>query len=371
MNLEDVLGDIETLNSTNTMTQQKQEQTIQEQLMQQENPFFSQPMQQTVYQQPVQQPVQQPMQQPVQQPVYQQPVINESATNDGMPEVDVTKYMFNANEPQKNSEGLPRLVGQVGESFRLHILPTPPFRLHTHYNSKKGRNFVCLKDLYQTSYEDCCTTHGYAKPRNVIPVLVYPTVQGNINALIPNVVPELSTLVINDKKLDDIKQAAMSVTGKSLDQINLDDIDIIARTDNPQYKSHIFNCTPTSMKDQVAQYIPGLVEKWKQMATSDKILGVVGGYITREIYKSDPEFYSYDYRKQKQEPDTPTQGVAPSSYTINQPIPQNGYQQPYGPGSMPPGQPFYGNINTNFQQPTYNGNQGNNPDPFNSGKPWI
>lgn len=285
------------------------------------------------------------------QPQYQQPynqpaMVNVNQAAQQTANFNFSSLEFDINKPQNDNNSLPRLAGQNGESFRLHILPTPPSRLHTHYNADDGRNFVCLKDAYGTNYEECCSTHGNPRPRNIIPVLMYPTVQGNLNALVPGVIPELKVLIINDKKLDEIKQAAMSVTGKPIDQINLDEVDIIARVDNPQYKSHIFNCTPTTLKGQVAQYIPGLVEKWKQIATPENICRGTANLMTREEYKNNPKYANYDYRKHFNKPNTPTQGAAPNSYTFNTPMAPGGYQQPYGMGGMNQNQPFYNDTSS-------------------------
>ncbi len=171
------------------------------------------------------------------QTVNQPAMVNPNQAQSQVASFNFNDLAFDINKQQNDNTSLPRLVGQAGESFRLHVLPNPPSRLHihTHYNDNgMGSSFVCLKDAYGTAYEPCCTTHGYAKPRNVIPVLVYPTIQGNINSLIPGAAPELRVLIINDKKLDEIKQAAMSVTGKPLEQVNLDEVGSIARVDNPQ-----------------------------------------------------------------------------------------------------------------------------------------
>ena len=296
------------------------------------------------------------------QPQYQQPYNQPAMVNVNQAAQQTANFNFNnlafdINKQQNDNALLPRLTGQSGESFRLHILPTPPSRLHihTHYNNDgAGSSFVCLKDAYGTGYEPCCTTHGYAKPRNVIPVLVYPTVQGNINSLIPGAIPELKVLIINDKKLDEIRQAAVSVSGKPIEQINLDEVDIIARVDNPQFKSHIFNCTPTSYKGQVAQFIPTLVEKWKQIATPENICRGASTLLTREEYMNNPEYANYDFRKHFNKPNTPTQGTAPNSYTFNTPVAPGGYQQPYGMGGMNQNQPFYND--TSSSTTGFNGN---------------
>ena len=297
-------------------------------------------------------------------------MVNISQAQQQASEFNFANLQFDINKPQQENNGLPRLGGQTGESFRLHILPVAPLKLHvhTHYDSEnRGSSFICLKDVYSTSYEPCCTTHGYSKPRNVIPVLVYPIMQGNINALLPGAVPELKVLIINDKKLEEIKQAAVSVLGVSADAVDLDKVDIIARVDNPQYKSHVFNCTPNTLKSQVVNFIPSLVEQWTKMATTENILRGVSTLLSREEYLGNPEYANYDFRKHLAT-NTPTQGVAPASFTFNtQNAQPNGY--PFVPNGMQPNQPFYGE-----QNPFYNGQPSTSITgnlPGNNGNPWM
>lgn len=285
---------------------------------------------------------------PAAQPQYQQPIQNQPAmvdVNQAAQQASGFTYAnfeFDINKPQIDAGILPRLAGQANESFRIHILPISPSKIHTHWDAKQGFNFICLKDCYGTSFEKCCITHGNAKGRNVIPILVYPIAQGNVNSLIPNAAPELKVLIINDKKLGEIRQAAATVLGVEPQLVDLSRVDIIARVDNPQYKSHIFNCTPTTMIDQVQQYIPGLIEKWKQVGTPENICKAAARLITREEYEAG--YSNYDYKEYLNKQATPTQGTAPSSYTFNTPM--QGFQQPYG---------MNGGINQN--QPFYNGQQ--------------
>ena len=96
------------------------------------------------------------------------------------------------------------------------------------------------------------------------------------------------------------------------------------------------------MLDQVQQYIPGLVEKWKQVGTPENICKSAARLITREEYEAG--YSNYDYKEYLNKQATPTQGAAPSSYTFNTPM--QGFQQPYGMNS---------GINQN--QPFYNGQQ--------------
>jgi hypothetical protein len=297
----------------------------------------------------------------VSQPQYQQPIQNQPAMVDTnmaaqqAAEFNFKNFDFDINKPQREESALPRLAGQKDESFRLHILPVPPKKIHTHWDEERNRNFVCLEDIYGEA-SGCCTTHGKAKPRNIVPVLVYPTVQGNINALVPNATPELKVLVINDKKFNEIFDAAASVLGVDIDNVNLDNIDIIARVDNVQFKSHIFNCTPTTMKAQVQNYKPQLVERWKAISTPENICKAAATLITKEVYNSTYSNYNYknyvkDYSSNNKS--TPTQGAVPGAYSFTTPMNQGNAQQPFGGFNQ---QPFYNGqqSNTGFNQ--YNQN---------------
>ena len=296
------------------------------------------------------------MTQPQTQMVQSQPaMVNVNQAAQQASQFNFSSLEFDINKPQENVGSKLRLAGQANETFRIHLLPVSPSKVHIHYHDegKQSFNFICLKDSYASKIEEpCCKTHGWAKSRNIIPVIVYPTVQNNINALIPGAAPELKVLVINDKKLEEIRQAASTVLGVDPQHLDLSQVDITAKVDNPQYKSHIFNCSPTSMLSQVQSFLPGLMEQWKAFASNpENLCGLAGRLITREYY--DQYLSNYNFQ----------------DHTFTTPMypQQGGFQPPYQPTvtagqGVPSGQPFYnGNSST-----TFNG-QFNNIDQSN---PW-
>ena len=303
----------------------------------------------------MQAPVQ--MEAPASQPQYQQPIQNQPAmvnTNQAAQQAAQFNYAnleFDINKPLFTPNPLERLTGDKGETFRIHMLPNvSPSQVHVHWDAEKGHNFVCLKDVYGTPGEPCCGTHEQPKLRVVIPIVVYPTVQGNPNALVPGQKAELKTLVLGYKQFQDLQNQA------NLAGVVLTQGDIFATVDNPTYKSFNFTVRQDSLITQVpnAQEIEA---KWKEVGTPENICKACGRVITREEYQA--AYAAYDASKYKNQPNTPTQGAAPSSYTFNTPMTQGGYQQPYSMGSMPPGQPLYnGNQSTTYGGQYNNINQG-------------
>lgn len=304
----------------------------------------------------VNQMMQPPIQMEVQasQPQYQQPIQNQPAmvnTNQAAQQVAQFNYAnleFDINKPLFERNPLERLTGDKGETFRIHMLPNvSPSQVHVHWDAEKGHNFVCLKDVYGTLGEPCCGTHEQPKLRVVIPIIVYPTVKGNPNMLVPNAGAELKTLVLGYKQFQDLQNQA------NLAGVVLTQGDIFATVDNPTYKSFNFTVRQDSLIGQVtnAQEIEA---KWKEVGTPENICKVCGKVITREEYQA--AYSAYDANKYKNQPVTPTQGVAPTSYTFNTPI-QPGVQN-YGM-TMEPNQPFYNGQQTN----TFGGqfNNMNNP----------
>ena len=309
----------------------------------------------------MQAPVQ--MEAPVSQPQYQQPIQNQPAmvnTNQAAQQAAQFNYAnleFDINKPLFERNPLERLTGDKGETFRVHMLPNvSPSQVHVHWDAEKGHNFVCLKDVYGTPGEPCCGSHEQPKLRIVIPIVVYPTVQGNPNALVPGQKAELKTLVLGYKQFQDLQNQA------NLAGVVLTQGDIFATVDNPTYKSFNF----TVRQDSLINQVPNAAEieaLWKEVGTPENICKACGRVITREEYQA--AYSAYDASKYKNQPNTPTQGAAPSSYTFNTPMPQGGYQQPYGMGSVPPGQPFYnGNQSTTFGGQYNNINQGNTTNPW-------
>lgn len=290
---------------------------------------------------------------PVSQPQYQQPIQNQPAmvnTNQAAQQASGFNYAnleFDINKPLFERNPLERLTGDKGETFRIHMLPNvSPSQVHVHWDAEKGHNFVCLKDVYGTPGEPCCGTHEQAKLRVVIPIIVYPTMQGNPNMLLQGQKAELKTLVLGYKQFQDLQNQA------NLAGVILTQGDIFATVDNPTYKSFNF----TVRQDSLISQVPNAAEieaKWKEVGTPENICKACGRVITREEYEA--AYSNYDANKYKNQANTPTQGVAPSSYTFNTPMPQGGYQQPYGMGGMNQNQPFY-----NGQQSTTFGGQYNN-----------
>lgn len=296
------------------------------------------------------------MEAPVSQPQYQQPIQNQPAmvnTNQAASQVAGFNYAnleFDINKPLFERNPLERLTGDKGETFRVHMLPNvSPSQVHVHWDEEKGHNFICMKDVYGTPGEPCCGTHKDPKLRIVIPIVVYPTVSGNPNALIPGQKAELKTLVLGYKQFQDLQNQA------NLAGVVLTQGDIFATVDNPTYKSFNF----TVRQDSLISQVPNAAEieaLWKEVGTPENICKACGRVISREEYEA--AYSKYDYKKYENKQQTSTQGISQGSYTFNTPIPQGGYQQPYGMGGINQNQPFYNgqqsytmNADTNMTNP--------------------
>ena len=285
-------------------------------------------------------------------PQYQQPIQNQPAmvnTNQAATQAASFNYAnleFDINKPLYEKNPLERLVGDKGEVFRVHILPNvSPSQVHVHWDAEKGHNYVCLKDVYGTPGEPCCGTHGDPKTRIVIPVVVYPTDKGNPNVLVPGQKAELKALVLGYKSFQDLQTQA------SLAGVVLTQGDIFATVDNPTYKSFNFTVRQDSLISQVSNAAE-IEAKWKEVGTPENICKACAKVINKDEYQAN--YSQYDYNKYKNQAATPTQGMNQPSYTFNTPMPQNGYQQPYG---MNQNQPFY---NGQQSQTSFNSNM-NNP----------
>lgn len=286
----------------------------------------------------------------VNQTQYQQPIQNQSAmvnvneAAQGTSQFNYANLEFDINKPLFERNPLERLTGDKGETFRVHMLPNvSPSQVHVHWDAEKNHNFVCMKDVYGTPGEPCCGTHEQAKLRVVIPIVVYPTMQGNPNALIPGQKAELKTLVLGYKQFQDLQNQA------NLAGVVLTQGDIFATVDNPTYKSFNF----TVRQDSLINQVPNAAEietLWKEVGTPENICKACGKVITREEYQA--AYANYDANKYKNQTPTPTQGQPVNSYTFNTPM--NGYNQPFGQSGMNQNQPFY-----NGQQSQTNGNMGN------------
>lgn len=286
-------------------------------------------------------------------PTYQvnQPaMVNPNAAQDQASAFNYASLEFDINKPLYERNPLERLTGDKGVTFRVHMLPgVSPSQVHVHWDAEKGHNIVCLRDVYNTPGEPCCGTHEQAKVRVVIPVVLYPTVQGNPNMLIPGAKAELKTLVLGYKSFQDLQTQA-GLTGVPLTQG-----DIFATVDNPQYKSFNFVVRQDSLISQVSN-VQELTALWREVGTPKNICAACGKVITREEYQA--AYASYDANAYKAQ-NTPTNGQAATTFAFNQGM---------APGF---GQPYQNNFNQN--QPFYGTNQGQNG--FNQGgfnqNPWA
>lgn len=277
--------------------------------------------------------------QPTQQFTQNQPAMtNLNAAQQQVADFNYSSLEFDINKPLYERNPLERLVGDKGQTFRIHLLPdTNPNQVHVHWDADKGHNFVCLKDVYNTQGEKCCGTHEQAKLRIVIPVIVYSVSPQNPNQLTTST-GQLKTLILGYKQFEDLKNQA------ELAGIPLVSGDIFASVDNPQYKSFNFTVVANSFISQLTN-VADLIALWKQVGTPKNICGAAGRVITREEYEA--AYSSYDANMHKQY-NTPTSGgqLGNNSFTINTP------------------QGF--NSNGFNQQPFYNGQQSNTVTGFNT-----
>ena len=280
------------------------------------------------------------------QPIQNQPaIVNTTQAAQQAQGFNYANLEFDINKPLFERNPLERLTGDKGETFRIHMLPNvSPRQVHVHWDAEKGHNFICLKDAYGTAGEPCCGTHKDPKLRIVIPIVVYPTVQGNPNALVPGQRAELRTLVLGYKSFQDLQTQA------SLAGVILTQGDIFATVDNPTYKSFNFTVRQDSLISQVPN-AQELITQWNEVGTPENVLKACGRLITREEYQA--SYSQYDAKKYETQQNTPTQG----SYTFTTQMPQGNYQQPYGMGGI------------NQTQPFYNGQQSQTG--FNNQNPWA
>ena len=272
-------------------------------------------------------------------PVNQPAMVNVNQATQQTAQFNYANLEFDINKPlgfDKNP--LDRLTGDKGATFRIHLLPNVcPSQVHVHWDAEKKFNIVCLKDVYGTQGEPCCTSHGQAKLRVVIPVIVYPIASGNPNMLVPGQKAELKALVLGYKQFYELQNQA------NLAGVVLTQGDIFATVDNPTYKSFNFTVRADSLINNVTN-INELLTSWKEVGTPENICKACGRVITREEYQSG--YSSYDYKNVKEPVQTPTQGQVPQSFTFNTPM--NTAYPNYGQG-IPQGQPFY-----NANQPSQN-----------------
>lgn len=240
---------------------------------------------------------------------------------------------FDPSKPVYDVNPLERLTGNQNEIFRVHFLPgVKSAKVHVHYNAEKNLNFVCLKDLYGTSHEDCCSVYGEAKSRVIIPVVVMPIVTGQPNSLLPGQPARLCTLVLGPSQLIKLQDQA-KFAGVELAQC-----DFIAAVDNPRFKSFNFTIAQNSFISQIPN-VPELTNLWQKNATPENICKLAGKMIDRVVFKA--EYASYDRSRYEQQKNTPTGGalnVDPNMMAFNN---QNPQMSPFGPGYGSPSTPMY------------------------------
>ena len=248
------------------------------------------------------------------QPATVAPMMPTSGTfvpNTGASGFNFADNSVKIGQPLYERNPLERLTGEKGDVFRIRILPgADPKTAHVHWHDEpnNSHNFVCLKDAYNTASEPCCATHGQAKTRVVIPVIVYPTVKGNPNMLLPGQKGELKEIVLAPKYYDELL-TSMSMLGISSDRAAT--VDIIASVDNPTYKSLKFTITKEDMLNQIPN-VNDLVALWNTLGTTENVCKLCGKVITREEYNQ--SYSNYDYKAVEAAKNQPTYGVSADMY---------------------------------------------------------
>lgn len=214
-------------------------------------------------------------------------------------------------QPLYERNPLERLTGEKGDSFRICILPNAVLKpVHVHWHDEPGNqcNIVCLSDSYNTqaNTEPCCKTHGQAKTRAIVPIIVYPTVKGNPNTIIPGQNGELKCLILATKYYDELMDS-MRVLGVT----NPSSVDIIASVDNPTYKSLKFTVTKESYLNQISN-VQDLIALWNTLATPENLCKAAGKLITREEYEA--RYSNYDYKAVEAAKNQPSYGVSADMY---------------------------------------------------------
>lgn len=308
-----------------------------------ENEMPTQPVQEVQQVMPTQQVV---TQQPVMtQPIQETQQINQSAmVNINRAESQVSQFDFGDMDAEKRvslRNPLVRLAGETGQVFRIHQLPgVSPKIVYIHSDKEKQRSFVCFKNSLGIQDAKCCSTHGYAKARIVIPVIVYMT---SSNQVVPNANAELKVLILNDKDYDTLKEQSLQSANKELSVV-----DIIATVKDKQFKSFNFAINANESIAQVPN-IEALKKEWEVNGTPENICKACAMLISYDEYMSDYSSYNYrDYYQNKQQ-------VAPQQY-------QPQYQQ-QGFGAQYPQQ-------TGYQQPAQQYQVGFQPQDVMSDMPW-
>ncbi len=260
------------------------------------------------------------------QPAIQPAMVNPAASQVAVDNFNFAPNEFDINNNILNSNPLIRLTGQQGEVFRLHLLPNAnPKEVKVHWDQEKGHNFCCLAQAYNTpgGFDKCCGTHGNAKQRFVVPVVLIPSNRGQVQPGV-QIRGELKALIVSGKTLQEIKDQAQ-MSGTAVDQA-----DIIATVDDVRFKTFKYAINPVSTINQVVN-LAELEKEWETNATNVNVIKLCGRLITREEYEGG--YSSYDYKNYK----TQYNNVAGTANTPAQAAPAPGYQQtyPYNYGAQP------------------------------------
>lgn len=285
------------------------------------------------------------------EPMGNMPAVNQPAmvnTNQAQVQADEMNFAnldFDINKPLYETNPVQRLTGEKGQTFRLHLLPgVSPQKVEVHWDGEKGHNIVCMKNVYNTQFEECCNTHGQAKSRCIIPVVVYQQVG---NQVMPNSQAELKFLVLSSGQFNELQnQAVLSGT-------KLETADIFATVDNPKYKSFNFAVNSNSMIQNVGN-LKQLTEECRRVMTPKNVCGAAGKVISREEYKAG--YANYDKSKYEANNNTPTQAppMGPTGYPYGQPQAFNQGNFYYDPSQSPYGGNTGGNFNQGFNGGNWN-----------------
>lgn len=276
----------------------------------------------------------------------QQTMVNPTQAQQQTNEFVFRDFSVDPNKPVYSRNPLERLSGDKGEVFRIHFLPKADTKeISVHWDADKGHNFVCLKEVYSTLAEPCCATHGDAKRRFIIPVIVMPINGNQPNNLAQGQPGKLACLILGPSQFNTLQEQA------NFAQLSLTQCDIIAAVDNPQYKSFNFTVTPTSFIQQIPN-VEALINEWNTNATPENLLKSVGRLITRNEYNTNYANYDkakYDNIQQNQG----NYGQLNNQQTFNQGYNQpQSYAQSYGQTSTVYNQQDFNNqFNQNFGQP--------------------
>ena len=278
-----------------------------------------------------------PAPQPMPQPVAQPAMVNVSAAQNTVSQFNISSFDVSSNEKTGNSNPLTKLVGNAGETFRIHFLPGAAHKqVKVHWDQEKGHNFCCLAMAYGTGGSDvCCGTHGKAKTRFVIPVIVIPSTRGQVQQGVHT--GELKVLVVSEKTRDDILDQAL-ISGTTADNA-----DFVAKVKDARFKTFDFAVAPQSAISQISN-VAELQKEWDTNSTNENVINVCGRLITREEYEGG--YSNYDYTKYKPKYNDNNNNTDNNSQPYQQgyqQFPQQGYQQ----------FPQQGYPQQGYQQPQY------------------